>query len=103
MAEYTELVDAMQKAFSNSMNLGAINDRITEHQNRLNSHSDKMRELEINNARREENEKTIISKLDTIGSAVEEIKNKPSKRYELVWGIIVTAVITALVAYLLKI
>ena len=103
MAENTDLIDALNKIAANFMNFGALNERVAEHQIRLNSHADKVRELEINSARREENEKTIISKLDTIGSAVEEIKNKPSKRYELVWGIIVTAVITALVTHLLKI
>ena len=103
MAENTDLIYALNKIAANFMNFGALNERVAEHQIRLNSHADKVRELEINSARREENEKTIISKLDTIGSAVEEIKNKPSKRYELVWGIIVTAVITALVTHLLKI
>ncbi len=102
MADNTELIDALNAVAVRCINFGAVSDRLTEHQSRLNSHGDKLRELEISNARREENEKTIISKLDTIGNAVEEIKNKPSKRYELVWGIVVTAVITAMVTYLFK-
>jgi FixJ family two-component response regulator len=103
VAENAELIEALQKAFSNSMNFAALNEKVIEHQNRLNTQSDKMRELEINNARREEIEKTIISKLEAIGNAVEEIRNKPSKRYDMIWGIVATAIITALVMYILKI
>lgn len=97
MAE-NELIDALQKAFGNCINIGALSERANEHQSRLNDHALAIKTLEIGNARREENEKNIISKLDAIASAVEELKCKPNKRYDLIWGIVVTTIITAIIS-----
>ncbi len=92
------IADALTKAVNNCFNMGALSQQVSELAGRANNHADRLRTIEVQNAVSEERNININTNLEAIKTNVEEIKNKPAKRMDSIWGYVVAAIIAAIVS-----
>lgn len=81
--------------------LRVLAQKVTDHEIRLNNHSDRISKIELGCARHEPLLEGIARALDKMSKDIDDLKSKPGKRWELVVGQLVNLVMGGVVGYMI--
>ena len=81
--------------------LRVLAQKVTDHEIRLNNHSDRISKIELGCARHEPLLDQIVKSLEKVSVAVEELKSKPGKRWESVVGKVLNVAIGGVIGYII--
>lgn len=81
--------------------LHVLAQKVSDHELRINSHSDRIAKMELGCARHEPLLDQIKVSLEKMSAAIEEIKAKPGKRWESVVGKVLDLAVGGVVGYII--
>jgi hypothetical protein len=75
--------------------------KLNDHEARLNNHSDRIAKMELGCARHEPLLEGIAKALDKMAKDIDDLKDKPGKRWELLVGQVINLIMGGVIGYMI--